>query len=66
MRLRLALLALSFGCAPAFAQVPDRPTYADRCAAEMGRIPRFNCLAGNLLPITVNGAPKTESVRSKE
>ena len=62
MRLRLALFALPFACAPAFTQVPDRPTYADRCAIEMGRIPAFNCLAGALLPITVNGVAQTKSV----
>ena len=62
MRLRLALIALSLACVPAFAQVPDRPTYADRCAAEMGRIPAFNCLAGKLLPITVNGVVQTRTV----
>ena len=53
MRLRLALIALPFAFLPAFAQ-PDRVTYANLCAAELGPIPVFNCLNGTVLPITVN------------
>jgi hypothetical protein len=36
--------------------------YAARCAAEMGVIPKFSCLDGDLLPITVLGKPQTNPV----
>jgi hypothetical protein len=43
---------------------PSRADYAEQCAAEMGRIPTFNCLNGELLDITVNGVPQSAPVPS--
>jgi hypothetical protein len=36
--------------------------YAAKCAAEMGAIPPFNCLDGDLLKITVSGVEQTAPV----
>ncbi|HEX3763510.1 MAG TPA: hypothetical protein VHW23_32665 [Kofleriaceae bacterium] len=47
---------------PAAGDPPDRAGYAAQCAAEMGKIPAFNCLDGQLLDITVNGASQTQLV----
>jgi hypothetical protein len=41
---------------------PNRASYAAQCAAEMGKIPAFNCLDGKLLDITVNGTNQTQLV----
>src|SRR6266540_61055 len=40
----------------------NRADYAAKCAAEMGKIPAFNCLDGELLPITVNGVAQSSPV----
>lgn len=53
-----ALLAVVHG-APTRAAPPDRATYAAQCAADMGKIPGFNCMDGALLDITVNGVSQT-------
>src|SRR5262245_45799421 len=54
------LSTLTLGMASA--APPDRPTYAAQCAAEMGKIPAFNCLNGQLLDITVNGVSQSQLV----
>jgi hypothetical protein len=50
--------------AAALAAPPDRVTYATQCAAEMGKIPAFNCLNGQLLDITVNGVSQSQLVNN--
>ena len=58
----LAALILALAGGPswqALAAPPSRADYADQCAAEMGVIPQFNCLDGDLLDITVNGVSQT-------
>jgi CVNH domain len=39
--------------------VSSRLGYAQACAAKMGRIPDFDCLTGQVLPITVGGVEQT-------
>src|SRR5262245_366543 len=63
MRLCLIPMLLALCCAPAGAQ-PDRVTYANLCAAELGSIPEFNCLNGTVLPITVNKKPQKTTTAS--
>jgi|RhiMethySRZTD1v2_1073278.scaffolds.fasta_scaffold79659_2 hypothetical protein len=65
MRLHCALIALS----AALAWVPtagraqsDRLIYAEKCAKEMGAIPKFNCLNGELLPVTQDGTEQETTV----
>src|SRR6266404_2774962 len=68
MRFRLAFTGLApalvvlFASTAGHAQFPDRPTYADLCAAEMGTIPAFNCMEGAELKIAVDGHNTTKSV----
>jgi hypothetical protein len=50
-----ACLLVTAACvlaAPVHAAPPDRAQYAAQCAAEMGKIPGFNCLDGELLDIS--------------
>ena len=62
----LAMLAslLVLVTPPAGAAPPNRADYADQCAAEMGTIPGFNCLDGELLDITVNGVSQSQPTAS--
>ncbi|HEY8024679.1 MAG TPA: hypothetical protein VIF60_08950 [Burkholderiaceae bacterium] len=58
----VVVLLVLFQCGMAAADPPDRPTYAAQCAAEMGKIEKFNCMDGDLLDITVNGVSQTKIV----
>lgn len=57
--LGVALTPLVF-VAPVSAEPSSRLAYAQQCAAEMGDIPQFNCLSGQIIPITKNGVPQTQ------
>jgi hypothetical protein len=39
----------------------SRLDYAQQCAKEMGPIPTFNCMKGDVIPITKNGQPVTQA-----
>jgi hypothetical protein len=60
------LLALLLGCMAAAATKAGPPAsrlaYAQQCAAEMGTIPEFNCMEGEIIPITVNGSAVSAAV----
>src|SRR5512133_1400691 len=55
-------ILLMFSLGTGSAAPPDRAAYAAQCAAEMGKIPGFNCLNGQLLDITVNGVSQSQLV----
>ena len=42
------------------AEPSSRLAYAQQCADEMGAIPEFNCLSGQVIPITKDGVPQTQ------
>ena len=44
----------------AYNTLNPRLDYARACEAEMGKVPGFDCLKGEELPITLNGVPVTE------
>ena len=54
----LSLSVAAPGCAA------TRAEYAAACAAEMGAVPPFNCMQGDIIPIKVNGASTTTPVNS--
>lgn len=41
------------------AAIDDANHHADQCRAVLGPIPKVNCLDGNLVPVTIDGAPIT-------
>jgi hypothetical protein len=62
---RLAAAIVSLVLIPggqALPSPPGRADYADQCAADMGAIPPFDCMTGDLLDITVNGANQSQPV----
>ncbi len=60
--LTILTVAILHGPASFAAPPPARADYADQCAEQMGVIPPFNCLDGDLLEITVNGVSQTKPV----
>lgn len=61
-RVAAATASLLLTAGISHADAPIRPLYALLCSAEMGKIPSFNCLKGELLDITVNGVSQSTAV----
>lgn len=68
MKRRLAFLFAALApLAPAVAAPPaSRLIYAQQCAAEMGTIPDFNCMSGQIIPITKNGVALTQPATGED
>lgn len=62
LRAFMALCTLFIVFTASAAPPTSRLSYAQQCAGEMGAIATFNCLDGQIIPITKNGQPV--SVRS--
>ncbi|HJU40222.1 MAG TPA: hypothetical protein VJ724_11665 [Tahibacter sp.] len=60
--LRCTALAPLLVAASASAEPSSRLEYAQQCAAQMGTIPEFNCMSGQILPIKKNGVAQTQPV----
>jgi Bacterial tandem repeat domain 1 len=61
----VAIYALLLAAASAaYAGPSSRLAYAQKCAAQMGTIPSFNCMNGAIIPITKNGVAQTQPTAS--
>jgi len=58
----ITLLAATVSAAHAGPSI--RLAYAQQCAAQMGKIPAFNCMKGTIIPITRKGVAQTQPVAS--
>jgi hypothetical protein len=59
--LAAAAITLGMSLTRAQAKPASLQEYAQKCAAEMGAIPAFNCMQGTVIPIKVNGQSVTEA-----
>ncbi|WP_163988004.1 thrombospondin type 3 repeat-containing protein [Pyxidicoccus caerfyrddinensis] len=64
LRLWVAGVTVAVACFPltlVHSAPSSRVDYAQKCALEMGGIPKFNCMTGAVIPITKNGQPVTQA-----